>query len=230
MPRLFLCLFVLLASLLAAQDSPRPHFVRASGEAIISAKPDRAEVTIAVSTRAPTAQAASTQNASESLRVLSSIKQALGSGGQVKTSGYSLAPQFDYSNGHAPRLTGYEASNSVIVTVDELSLLGKVIDAATASGANNVNGISFTLRDSSAVREQALAEAAIRARANAEALAKALQVQVIGLLEAEPTETPVIRPLAKSFRAAPMAMQAATPIEAGDLDIRATVTVTLQVR
>ncbi len=230
MLRLFLCLFVLLASLLAAQDSPRPHFVRASGEAIISAKPDRAEVTIAVSSRAPTAQAASTQNASESLRVLRSIKQALGSGGQVKTSGYSLAPQYDYSNGHAPRLTGYEASNSVIVTVDELSLLGKVIDAATTSGANNVNGISFTLRDSSAVREQALAEAATRARANAESLAKALQVQVIGLLEAEPTEAPVIRPLAKSFRAAPMAMQAATPIEAGDLDIRATVTVTLQVR
>ena len=148
----------------------------------------------------------------------------------MKTSGYSLAPQYDYSNGHAPRLTGYEASNSVIVTVDELSLLGKVIDAATTNGANNVNGISFTLRDSSAVREQALAEAATRARANAEALAKALQVQVVGLLEAEPTEMPVIRPLAK-FQAAPaMAMQTATPIEAGDLDIRATVTVTLQVR
>ncbi len=58
MPRLFLCFFVLLASVLAAQDAPRPHFVRASGEAIISAKPDRAEVTIAVSTRAPTAQVA----------------------------------------------------------------------------------------------------------------------------------------------------------------------------
>ncbi|MBV8867051.1 MAG: SIMPL domain-containing protein [Acidobacteriaceae bacterium] len=230
MLRLFVCLFVLLASQLAAQDSPRPHFVRASGEAIISAKPDRAEVTIAVSTRASTAQAASAQNASESTRVLGSIKQALRSGGQVKTGGYSLAPQYDYSNGHAPRLTGYEASNSVIVTVDELSLLGKVIDAATVSGANNVNGISFTLRDSSAVREQALAEAATRARANAEALAKALQVQVIGLLDAEPTEAPVVRPLAKSFGAMPMALQAATPIEAGDLDIRATVTVTLQVR
>ncbi len=216
--------------MLAAQDSPRPHFVRASGEAIISAKPDRAEVTIAVSTRAPTAQAAASQNASESARVLASVKQSLGSDGQVKTSGYSLAPQYDYSNGHAPRLTGYEASNSVVVTVDELSVLGKVIDAATATGANNVNGISFTLRDSSAVREQALAEAAVRARANAEALAKALQAQVVGLLEAEPTEAPVIRPLFKSFTAAPaMAMQA-TPIEAGNLDIRATVTVTLQVR
>ncbi len=230
MPRLFLCLFVLLASLLAAQDSPRPHFVRASGEAIISAKPDRAEVTIAVSTRAPTAQTASAQNASESARVLSSIKQALGPGGQVKTSGYSLAPQYDYSNGHAPRLTGYEASNSFIVRVDELSLLGKVIDAATASGANNVNGISFTLRDSSAVREQVLAEAATRARANAEALAKALQVQVVGLLEAEPTEAPVLNPLTRLVMAASMAMHAATPIEAGNLEIRASVSVTLQVR
>ncbi len=230
MMRLSVCLSLLLASALAAQDSPRPHFVRASGEAIISAKPDRAEVSIGVTTRAPTAQAASQHNASESARVLTSLKQALGSGGQVKTSGYSLAPQYDYSNGHAPRVNGYEASNSVIVTVDDLALLGKVIDAATATGANNVNGISFTLRDGSAVREQALAEAAIRARANAEALARALHVQVVDLLEAEPTEVPVIRPLARSLQGATMALKTATPVEAGDLDIRASVTVTLQVR
>jgi hypothetical protein len=225
-------LVLLFASVLTAQESPRPHFVRASGEAIIHAKPDRAEITIGVSNRATSAQAAASKNAEESSQVQAAIKQALGSGGEVKTSGYSLSPQYDYSNGHAPRLTGYEANNTVTVTVDQLSLLGKVIDAATGTGATNINGVSFTLKDDSAVRQRALAEAATRARANAEALARALDVHVLGLLTAEPTEMPVVRPLAKSFQAAPaaMAMRAETPIEAGDVDVRATVTVTLEVR
>jgi uncharacterized protein len=226
-------LLVLIASALGAQDSStRPHFVRASGDAVVHAKPDRAEVTIGVSSRAQSAQAASSKNAAESAQVLSAIKQVLGSGGQVKTSGYSLSPQYDYANGHAPRLTGYEANNSVNVTVDELTLLGKVIDAATGTGATNVNGISFTLRDSSAVRQKALAEAAEHARANAQALAKALGVTVVGLLEAEPTEAHVIqpRPMMAAMAAPAGEQRVATPIEAGDLDIRATVTVTLQVR
>jgi uncharacterized protein len=221
-----------LACLTYAQESPRPHFVRASGEAIISAKPDRAEINIGLSTRALSAEAAAAQNATESTRLIAAIKQTLASGGQVKTSGYSLAPQYDYQNGKAPRLTGYEATNSVIVTVDQLPLLGKVIDAATSSGANNINGITFTLRDSTAIREQALTEAATRARANAEALAKALGVQVVGVLEAEPSEVPIVRPRPVLFAGAAMAAakQQATPVEPGDLDIHATVTVTLQVR
>ena len=162
---------------------------------------------------------------------MTAIKQVLGKGGEVKTSGYSLSPQYDYADRHAPHLTGYEASNTVSVTVDDLSLLGKVIDSATSTGATNVNGISFTLRDPSAVRAQALAEAATRARSNAEALAKALGVTVMNVLEAQPNETPMVRPLTKTFAAvSPMAMQTATPIEAGDVDIHATVTVTMQIQ
>src|SRR5581483_298458 len=164
------------ASLLPAQEAPRAHFVRASGDAVIHAKPDRAEITIGVSSRASSAQAAAAKNAEESSQVQAAIKQALDGGGTVKTSGYSLSPQYDYSNGHAPRLTGYEANNTVTVTIDQLSLLGKVIDAATGTGATNINGVSFTLKDDSAVKQQALSEAATKARANAEALARALDV------------------------------------------------------
>jgi uncharacterized protein len=209
----------------------KTRFVRASGEATVHAKPDRAEVTIGVASRAPSAQAASSQNAAESSRVLDAIKQVLGKAGEVKTSGYSLSPQYDYSDRHAPHLNGYEAANTVSVTVDDLSFLGKVIDAATSTGATNVNGISFTLRDPSQVRAQALAEAATHARANAEALAKALGVTVLNILEAQPSETPVIRPLAKTFApSAMMAAQPATPIEAGDVDVHAAVTVTMQIQ
>ncbi len=216
---------------MAQENIPRPHFVRAAGEATIKAKPDRAEITIGVSTKAGTAESASNQNASESNKLQSALKQALGSGGEIKTSGYSLSPQYDYVQGHAPRLSGYQAENTVNVTVDDLSLLGKVIDAATANGANQINGISFTLKDSSEVRSKALAQAAVNARANAESIAKALGVTVVALLQAEPAEVPAVRPLmmqARMMAASPA--QAPTPVEAGDLDIHATVSVTLEVR
>ncbi len=215
-----------------AQESStaRPRFVRASGEAVISAKPDRAEVTIGLSTHSTTAQAASAQNAEQSSQLIKAIKQAMGAGGQVKTSGYSLAPQYEYTNGKAPRLTGYEASNSVNVTVDDLALLPKVIDSATGTGATNVNGIAFTLRDGSAVHQQAMTQAAVKARANAEALASALGVQVIGLLQAEPSESPSAGPRPVFAKAFTMEQRVATPVEAGNLEIHATVTVTLEVR
>ena len=228
--RQIVCLGVLTYAL-AAQDMGKVHFIRASGEASVSAKPDQAQVSIGVISRAVTAEAAAAQNATESSQVLAAVKAALETGGTVKTSGYSISPQYDYSNNHAPKVTGYEASNTVMVTIDQLARLSKVIDAATSTGANNINGIFFTLRDDSGVRAQVLAEAAVKARANAEAIAKALNVRVMGVLQAEPSEAPIVRPMpmmaAKNFvaGAAP-----ATPIESGSLDIRATVTVTLEVQ
>jgi uncharacterized protein YggE len=122
---------------------------------------------------------------------------------------------------------GYHASNAVLVTVDDLSLVGKIIDTATGAGANNINGIAFTLRNDEAARAQALAEAAAKARASAEAIAKALHLQVVGVANAEATEAPVMRPL---FAQAKMNAAAPTPIETGTLDIHASVVVTLQVQ
>ncbi|HEX4169099.1 MAG TPA: SIMPL domain-containing protein [Bryobacteraceae bacterium] len=232
--RLFIgCLFMSIVSLCGAQEKAAMRFVRASGEASVSAKPDRAEINIGVSSRAASAQAAATENAEQSTKLQDAIRRVLGDAGKVKTSGYSLAPQYDYSNGHAPRLNGYEANNTVNVTLDDLARLGKAIDSATANGANNINGIEFTLKDSSAVRAQALGEAAVKARSNAEAIARALGLEVTGVLQAEPTEAPVVRPLMRSIgMAAGGALKEtpSTPVQAGDLDIRATVTVTLAVR
>jgi uncharacterized protein len=225
----------LLASCLAAaaQDSAsKVHSVRASGEATVSAKPDRAQISIGVVTQAPTAQAASAQNATQTSAVLDAVKRALGSNGEIKTSGYSISPQYQYTNGRPPKITGYQASNSVLATVDDLSLTGKVVDAASDAGANNITGISFSLRDDNAIRAQALAEAALKARSAAEAIAKALNVHIARVLEADTTEAPVVRPMNKAFAmmsegAAP---RAPTPIEPGDLDVRASVTVSFEVQ
>jgi len=218
----------LLPTMTFAQD--KTHFVRATGEATVSAHPDRAQISIGVLTQASTAQAAATANATQTTQVIDAIKKTLGESGELKTTGYSISPQYQYTTGRSPKITGYQASNTVLIVVNELSLLGKVIDAASDSGANNINGVSFSLKDETHARNQALAEAASKARAAAESIAKALNVHVVGVLQAETAQTPTFRPLNRSFAAmaAPQAMP--TPIEPGDLDIQATVTVTLEVQ
>jgi uncharacterized protein YggE len=221
---------LLVPGLLCAQDIAKVHFVRASGEATVTAKPDRAQISIGVVTQALAAQAASSQNAAQTSEVLDAIKRTLGPAGETKTTGYAITPQYQYENGHAPKITGYQASNTVLVTLNDLSLVGKVIDMAAGSGANNINAISFSLRDDNAVRAQALGEAAAKARSAADSIAKALGLRVVGVLQAETAEAPGIRPMNFGVMAAAAAPKVATPIEAGDLDVHASVTVSLEVQ
>ncbi len=220
-------------ALMAQETAPvLAHTVRATGEATVTAKPDQARFTVGVSISAPTAQAAAAQNATETTRVLDTVKQALGSNGEAKTSGYSIGPDYQYSkNGESPKIIGYRANNFVVVTVNNLAVVGKVIDTATQAGANNINGISFTLRNDAEIRAQALAEAATKARSNAEAIAKALNLAVTGILEARSMQASSIRPVVFNDQIAVKAQsgQVPTPIQPGNLEIHATVEVTLAV-
>jgi uncharacterized protein len=225
------CASIIFSYMINAQENAKIRFVRATGEATVSARPDRAQISVGVISQSSTAQAAATANATQTTQVIEAIKQTLGHGGELKTSGYSISPQYQYTAGRAPKITGFQASNTVLIIVNDLTLLGKVIDAASESGANNVNGISFSLKDETATRTQALAEAAGKARAAAEAIAKALNARVVGVLQAETGEAPIIRPMMRSFSAmAVNAGGAPTPIEPGDLDLHASVTVTLEIQ
>lgn len=225
-----LCIALLLSSAGRGEDVSKPlHLVRASGEATVTAKPDRAQISIGVVNEASTAQAASSQNAAQTAQLIESVKRGLGSRGDIKTTNYSISPAYQYVDGKPPKLTGYKAENTVLVTIDDLSLVGQIIDNSTNAGANAINGISFSLRNDEAVRSQALAEAAVAARASAEAIARALKLQVIGVLQAESAEAPAIRPRPQAFMTQRLA-QASTPIEAGTLDVHASVVVTLAVR
>ena len=80
-----LSLALLLPTMTTAQDIAKVHFVRATGEATVTAHPDRAQISIGVLTQASTAQAAATANATQTTQVIDSIKRTLGEGGELKT-------------------------------------------------------------------------------------------------------------------------------------------------
>src|SRR6266513_3776031 len=127
--------------------------IRVTGDARVTARPDRVQIDIGVTTRAAQSQEAASQNAREVDAVLAAVRKATGPAAVLKTISYSLNPTYQYHpKGEEPTITGYSALNVVQVTLDDLAKIGTVIDSATQAGANHVQGIQFTLRDQDAVR------------------------------------------------------------------------------
>lgn len=210
-----------------AQAVASRRLVRATGDATLSVKPDQAKINVGVVTQAATAQEASTQNATQVDAVLNRLKQVLGASGEMKTVGYSLTPNYRYpTGGGQPTLTGYTASNTVEVTTNDLSLIGKLIDTATQAGATNVSGLRFTVKDTESLLAVALAMAARQARAHADGIAAGLGLRLGAVITAQ--EGAAVSPLPLDTRTI-TAGGTQTPIETGTVDIRATVTVDIEI-
>ncbi len=218
----------LMSPVLAQQ--PPVSSIRVTGDSQVTAKPDRVQIDIGVTTHAEHSQEAATENAHQVEAVLSAVKKAAGPTAVLKTVNYTLSPTYKYQNGHEPTLTGYSAANIVQVTLDDLTKISNVIDAAAQAGANNVRGISFTLRDQDAVHADALRKAAAKARADAEVLAAALGLKIVRVLNVEETGGRFV-PVMRTMSAAPAAAAAevATPVESGTLDISASLVLTVEV-
>src|SRR5215472_11425286 len=181
-PAVAVLLLVPACSLLAqraAIDSAAHPYVEAEGEATISARPDQARINIGVTTQGAAASTVAADNAKQVDAVLADLRMVLGGGADIKTNRYSIIPNYTYPKPEGPpTIAGYTANNTVQVTLSDLQQVGKVLDAATQSGANSVQGLEFTLKNDQQLRAQALRDAAVRARANAEAMAGGLGVRL----------------------------------------------------
>lgn len=204
--------------------------VTVMGDALVQARPDTAIVTVAVVTQNTSASEAQAENASRSDAVIRAVKAAAGANAEVQTTGYSLQPQYSYKEGAAPQLTSYIARNGVTVTLSDLTRVGAVIDAASRAGANNVDGLSFTLRRDREPRQQALTEATREALDKARVIATALGGRVVRVISVEEGGT-VRPPIPVRYDTASLrtAEAVATPIEPGQLDIRAQVQVSVEI-
>ncbi|HKS10461.1 MAG TPA: SIMPL domain-containing protein [Pyrinomonadaceae bacterium] len=193
--------------------------ITVGGDAIVQAQPDTAILTVAVVTQSKTAIEAQQQNATKTDAVVRALKTAAGTGAEVKTSGYSLQPMRVYRENQPPTITGYEARNTVTLTTSELAKLGNIIDAVGQAGANDITGISFTLRQDRPARDRALQEATQEAMSKAKVIAQALGGRVVMI--AEVVEEGFVRPPQPVYQAeAFMAKRdVSTPIEIGALDI-----------
>jgi uncharacterized protein YggE len=212
----------LIAAPAMAQALPDARFATTtldvSGHGEAHVKPDMARISLGVTDTAPTAADASQQNAAAMTRVVAALKAGGIADADIQTSGLSLSAQYAYATGQAPRLTGYQASNNVTVTVKDLTRLGPALDAATGAGATNVGGVSFSLQNPAAAANYARLAAVQDLEQRAHALADAAGyhiVRLINLREGAGAAPPA--PRVMMAMAAPTQSQTVTPVEAGEI-------------
>lgn len=219
-------LLLLLPAALAAQMRDGPPTINVNATATVERQPDRAVLNLAVVSEGETAETASQANANLMTRVITALRDLGLSGSAIRTASLFVHPMYANARNDQPRITGYQASNSVQVTIDSIPRVGRITDAAIAAGANQVSGLSFELKDPDAARREALGMAIARARAEAEAVAAAAgrSVGPALLIDVEPIAGgPVFRAMAGR---AEMAQPVQTPVEPGTIEISATVRVT----
>jgi uncharacterized protein len=216
---------------LAQQQNPA---LTVFGRGEVSAAPDTAVVRLGAVAQAERAGAAQDRVNAAVRGILKGIK-ALGIPEEkIATVQLTLSPVYEnrpkgpVEEPHEPAIVGYRAGNVVRVTVDDLKLLGKVIDAGLAAGANRVEGISFDLKDDSGHRRQALALAARDAQAKAESIAAAMGVRLGGVRSISEGGVNLVRPRMMDAVAA-YAVREAAPIQPGQIQVEASLTVSYDI-
>ena len=195
---------------------------------------DTAVITFSVVTQGKQAVEAQQQNAQKSDAVKKAVEAITADAKtEIKTSDYSLSPEQDYYSGKMPKILGYEVKNTVTVSIDKLDRVGSIIDAATAAGANSVQGIQFIVGEASPAQGEALTLATRQALAKAEAIAKSLNGKIIRVVQTIEGGVPpqMIDAGYSGFAntAANVSLgrdakpNIATPVEAGSLNIRSQV-------
>lgn len=213
----------------AGAAEPRPPSIEVTAEGHVDVAPDLAVLDFGVSTQAPTAAAAARENSARMDAVLKAVRQLLGADARISTGSYTLhTNQTQPRDGSPPKVTGYTARNVVQLKTKALARVGEIIDTAIKAGSNQVQRIAFTLNDQSAPRQEALRIAVSRAREKAQTIAKALGVEARTVYTLVEQEVGSPRPL---MRAAAMYAESAvqTPVEAGQIEVRARVVLTMEI-
>jgi uncharacterized protein YggE len=210
--------------------APSPPSIVTRGHAIVTARPDRAYVTIAAESRSKVSADAQKQNAAAMTAVLQKIKQAGVPEDAIRTIGYELRPEFDYANGRQT-FRSYLARNTVEVRLDDIDRVGVAIDAAASGGATTITGIRFDVRDRAKLEREALRQAVSDARARADAAAAGAGATIDRILRVEEDGAPVDppRPMMRMAGAA-AAADVSTPVEPSTIEIEARVTLTVALR
>lgn len=202
-----------------------------TAEAQVAQAPDLATVTAGVLTEGRTAEAALADNARKMNGVMTSLRQSGIAPRDIQTSNISLNPQYVYNQNEAPRITGYQASNTVTVRVRNLSNLGRTLDSLVGQGGNQLQGVSFSIDKADEAMDAARREAMKKARARADLYAEAAGLRVSRIVSiSEGGAAPPPMPVHMMARMAADVSPAPTPIAAGEVNVAASVTVMFELR
>lgn len=211
----------------AQQQAPvNSPAVATEGRASIKVTPDIAWITVTAETRALRTADAQKQNAVALDSIRASLRQAGLADEAVKTRSYSVEPQMQYTDGKA-KVIGYVARQSLDARIDDLSRLGAIIDAAGGSGATSISDIRYDVKDRANIELKLLGDAVRDGMKRASAMAAGAGKEVSMLWRIDEQRFSNNQPQPMYRMAAGAAADQSTQISPNDLEIRATVNITV---
>jgi uncharacterized protein YggE len=219
-----------------AEEGPKQGIINTQGHGEVKVRPDSLTVDIRVESKSDKLPLARSENSRKAQAIIAALKGLGIPGMKLETQGLTVYPLQHYEKDKLPRVIGYNVSNGLTVTVtgaapDALGDYGsRIVDTALNSGANHVGSLGFFLDDATPARHQALELAVKDARQNADVMAKAAQVSIIGLhsMEGSPQFGGFHRPMPiyamKSRSMAAPEADMSAPVETGETTITSDVT------
>jgi uncharacterized protein YggE len=219
----------LIPSLFAQDNFSHPRIISVTGNAEIKVAPDQASLTLGVDSHDKDLAIAKVDNDKRIKKLLSLAHAAGVDPKNIQTSALTMGPE--YSDEKIPKLLGYQVSQTVTVTLRDLSKYEDLMTNSLRAGVNRVNGINFFVADPKKYREEARIQAVRAAREKAKAMAAELG-QAIGK-PWEVTEQPDIdaQDVTANFgfrNQMPMLQQEQSTVAGGEVTIRAIVRVSFQ--
>lgn len=226
---LILALILIFGVSSTAAAEERISTISVNGEGVVEVAPDRATISVGVVTRDKNAVKVQNDNS----RIASEIIKAVAALGidkkNIRTGNYSFHQYYRQENNKRVA-DGYEANNTVTIIVDDLNLVGKIIDTSLSHGANNIDSLEFGIKNKAALQNEAIRLAVRDARAKAEVVAAELGKNIIGVKNIAVNSGYISAPRANKMFAVEMAMEdSATPIESGTLTCNANVHVEFEI-
>lgn len=215
--------------------------VEGTGEA--TAIPDTARISFTVTESAPAVADAQKKATEKTDAAIAGVKELGIEEEDVKTLSYNVSPKYEYPQpcaygmcpptvSGAPRIVGYDVSQSIEVRVRDTAKAGDVLQALGTLGVQNIFGPDFVVDDREVVKSEARAEAIERAEAKAKVLAKELGVRlgkVVGFYENSPSE-PMYEGYAGKGGMMDAAVQSAPTLPVGQDETSITVSITYQIK
>ena len=194
----------------------------------VNVAPDTAVISAGVNTEGETASEAVDANSAAMNEVISTLVSAGVADDDIETSYFNVYPRYHYSNGES-RLIGYSATNSINVTLRNISQVGEMLDKLSDSGVSFINGVSFSVSDDQAAKNAALTNAVNDAFNKASILAAASGVSLGAPISIDGTNgsTPIYVPLERTFADS---ASASVPINPSDSNVAATVTIIYEIQ
>lgn len=203
-----------------------------SGTGKVEASPDIAVADIAISVENLTAKTAQTEASKKSNSVVDYLKKAGIKDSDIKTSGYNIFPQYDYSNGRNS-IRGYQVTQSLTVKIRDMDKANTILDGVVSAGANQVNGLRFDVDEPEKLRSEARKKAIENANEKAQELRDQLGVglgKIVSFSESGDASPPIMYGMGGGGVKAADSVAPAPALPTGTNEIIVNVTITYQIQ